>query len=137
VQDHSLDNAIAQGHEAPAPSLRPVWWSAFALVVLAVSTLLLIFGLMRLFAASLPPAPAASTFRAENELPAAAPRLGVNLAAELQHVLIQQRTILGQLAWVDRPAGIARIPIEDAIALAAKNGLPKNFATPPTQEGKK
>lgn len=31
---------------------------------------------------------------------------------------------LGKLAWVDRSAGIARIPIEDAMKLIAVQGLP-------------
>ncbi|MER9328442.1 hypothetical protein [Mesorhizobium sp. M0488] len=31
---------------------------------------------------------------------------------------------LGRLAWVDRSAGIARIPIEDAMKLIAVQGLP-------------
>ncbi len=134
MDEEKLDSAIARGHESTATSLRPVWWSALALATLSVGTFLLIAGMMRLFAAATAPIPTESKFRAENQLPAGAPALNVNLAAELQQVMAQQRAVLGELQWVDRSAGIARIPIDEAISIAAKNGLPKSFGNLPAEK---
>lgn len=42
---------------------------------------------------------------------------------------------LAKLGWVDRAASIARIPIKDAMELAAKNGLPDWSRQPLTASG--
>jgi hypothetical protein len=128
MEERNFDNVIAHGHEPPTTSLRAVWWSAFALAILSVGTFFLIWGLMVLLADVPRPPTEEAMFRAESQrLPAGAPPLDVNLSAELKRTRAEQREFLDSLQWVDQQAGIARIPIAEAMAIVAKNGLPKSF----------
>jgi hypothetical protein len=42
----------------------------------------------------------------------------------LERLRAREEAILGSYGWVDREAGIARIPIEDAMAVLAERGWP-------------
>lgn len=52
------------------------------------------------------------------------PRLQVEPAQELRQYLDQQEQRLHSYGWVDRQAGVVRIPIDRAIDLLAQRGLP-------------
>lgn len=52
------------------------------------------------------------------------PRLQVEPGQELRQYLAQQEQRLHSYGWVDRQAGVVRIPIERAIDLLAQRGLP-------------
>jgi hypothetical protein len=137
MEERNFDNVIAHGHEPSTTSLRAVWWSAFALAILSVGTFFLIWGLMVLLADVPRPPTEEAMFRADSQrLPAGAPALNVNLSAELKRTRAEQRAFLDSLQWIDQPAGIARIPIAEAMAIVAKDGLPKSFPaeSPATQE---
>ncbi|QKC83595.1 hypothetical protein EB232_20115 [Mesorhizobium sp. NZP2077] len=54
----------------------------------------------------------------------ATPQLQVSPATDLTAFRKQEDQELGKLGWVDRNAGIARIPIEDAMKLITVQGLP-------------
>ena len=45
----------------------------------------------------------------------------------------REDTKLEQLGWIDRSAGVARIPIEDAMGMVARDGLP-DFGTEDARE---
>jgi hypothetical protein len=59
----------------------------------------------------------------ENRRPPA-PRLQDNPQQELRDLQIKQRGALEGYGWVDKEAGIARIPIEDAMKIVIERGLP-------------
>jgi len=52
-------------------------------------------------------------------------------AAETAAVRQREREMLNSYGWVDRQAGVVRIPIERAMDLTAQRGLPARPATPP------
>jgi len=52
------------------------------------------------------------------------PRLQVDPQKEIHDYCEQQAEILDSYGWVDQSAGIVRIPIDRAIDLTMKNGLP-------------
>ena len=52
------------------------------------------------------------------------PKLQVDPPQELQEVLAAERDILTSYGWIDREAGVVRIPIEEAMRLLAERGLP-------------
>ena len=54
----------------------------------------------------------------------AAPRLQINPAADLSALRRAEDGLLANYGWVNQPGGIARLPIERAIALTAERGLP-------------
>lgn len=50
------------------------------------------------------------------------PRLQSSPEADLARMRSEQGAALGGYAWIDRPAGIVRIPIGDAMAVLARRG---------------
>ena len=61
------------------------------------------------------------------------PRLQTNPRDDLQNFREQEDTVLTSYGWVDRNAGIVRIPIEEAMKLTVQRGLP----TRPEASGRK
>ena len=56
------------------------------------------------------------------------PRFQENPQQELQELSGKQKAQLEGYGWVDREAGVARIPIEDAMKLVIERGLPTREA---------
>jgi hypothetical protein len=56
------------------------------------------------------------------------PRLQTNPREDMRLLREQEDAILKSYGWVDRPAGVVRIPIEDAMKLTVKRGLPARAA---------
>jgi hypothetical protein len=123
--------------EAPAPSARRLgyepkdvsarWIVGVAvggLLVLALSAAIL-YGLQRLYAAlhvvSVEPPPTVL----ERLEPAPPPRLQAEPAQDFPTYRAREAAILDSYAWVDEDAGVARIPIERAMALLAERGWPQ------------
>ena len=52
------------------------------------------------------------------------PRLQTNPREDLRLLREQEDAILKSYGWVDRPAGVVRIPIEEAMKLTVRRGLP-------------
>lgn len=59
----------------------------------------------------------------DNELPPE-PRLQTNPREDLRALRAHEDEILTTYAWVDRPAGVVRVPIDEAMKLLLKRGLP-------------
>jgi len=59
----------------------------------------------------------------ENRLPPE-PRLQTNPRQDLSDLRSEEDRILDSYGWVDRNAGVVRIPIERAMKLAVERGLP-------------
>jgi hypothetical protein len=58
----------------------------------------------------------------------ASPRLQVDPATELAGLREEERKGMNSYQWVDRKAGIARIPVDRAMEIVARSGLPKPSA---------
>jgi hypothetical protein len=105
------------GHEERDVNLRPIIVAAVGLVLALVFVALAMLGLYDVFArreARLSPP--------ENPLAAAEaprlppePRLQVQPIRDLRELHAAERKLLDHYAWVDRSAGIVRIPIERAM----------------------
>ncbi|MGE5207328.1 MAG: hypothetical protein ACM3PW_17085, partial [Chlamydiota bacterium] len=63
------------------------------------------------------------------------PRLQANEPADLNKFQAQQEQILNSYGWVDQQAGIAHIPIEQAIDILAAHGLPVREEQTPASAG--
>jgi hypothetical protein len=66
-----------------------------------------------------PPSPLAHTRE-----PTPEPHLQVYAAEDLQEMRAAEDAVLNGYGWIDKEAGIARIPVEKAIEVLAKKGLP-------------
>jgi hypothetical protein len=63
----------------------------------------------------------------QNRLPPY-PRLQENPQRELQDLRNRQQSLLTGYGWVNKEAGVARIPIEDAMRMVIERGLPTREA---------
>jgi len=52
------------------------------------------------------------------------PRLQTNPREDLRELRAKEDELLGSYGWVDKSAGVVRIPIEDAMKLTVERGLP-------------
>ncbi len=90
------------------------------LVVLGVLGSAVVF---RFFVRHQPLGPPASPFENVRTLPPS-PRLQLNAPLDLKGYLAEEDKILDSYGWVDRKAGIVRIPIDRAMTLVLQKGLP-------------
>ena len=123
--ERSRDSEPAgRGHEERDVPLRPLIISGVCLVVLAWLSLLAMWLLFDYLAArrarlDVVPSP---VFEARQLPPE--PRLEVSPQQDLRQMRAAETTVLNSYGWVDRQAGIVRIPIERAIELLVERGLP-------------
>jgi hypothetical protein len=118
-----LEEAERLGYEPVDANIRAVLavalgWSIF--VGLAAG---LLIGLVDLFQALRPPPETPPLARIEIQPPE--PRLEANPKIVLERVRQREDQLLNGLAWVNRNAGVARIPIDRAMAILVRQGWPK------------
>lgn len=124
-ESHTNDPAVH--HEESDVNIAGILGFAAALLVVAVVVHLAIWGLFRYFEASAahqepqPTYPLAT--KQEQRLPPE-PRLQTNPRQDLADLRAAEDQTLTTYGWVDRNAGIVRIPIEDAMKLTIQRGLP-------------
>ncbi len=114
----------AGGYERRDMSLRLVGTFLGGLTLAVALVLLLMWWLFDYFSAraarlDAPPSPLAE---ARQIFPT--PRLQVTPQQDLQAIRAAEDAALESYAWVDRQAGVARIPIDRAMGLLADRGLP-------------
>ena len=113
-------------HETSDVNVGGIFRFAFGLLVTGVAVHVFV-GLLVLFFA------ARDARRVMPEFPLAAgresrvppePRLQTNPRQDLRDLRSAEVTVLTGYAWVDKDAGIARIPIDEAMKLTVERGLP-------------
>jgi hypothetical protein len=122
--------AEEQGYEPSDVAVRGVLWVGVTFVVTVSLSAALIGGLLGLFAAGRAPAIVSPLERVELVPPA--PRLETRPLEALEQVRHRESELLHGYGWVDREAGIARIPIDRAMAILAERGWPGPAAGDPT-----
>jgi hypothetical protein len=101
------------------------------LVALLIATLLALTVVMSLLSREENSLRVLAPPRFKDEVPPfPAPRLQEDPAAELERMKQVERARLTSYGWVDQKAGIARIPVERALEIAAQKGLP-SWPPPP------
>jgi hypothetical protein len=120
--DNRDSNALAElGHEPIETDVRAVWRTGAALVGVVAAALLLTAGMMKWLD------DAEGDRVAETSATADLNRAGRIPLAQLRD---QQQRWLDSHAWVDRDAGIARVPIDRAMETISQNGLPEALTAP-------
>ncbi len=126
-------------HESTDAATRPVWWFLAGLLVFILGSVYLMVAVFR-WAGSVPlpmeerEQPSA-LFPAQQVPPS--PRLQTAPQRDLYEMRRHEDSILTTYGWVDQKAGVARIPIDRAMDLLLKRGVPARAdgaAVP--QEGK-
>ncbi len=113
-------------HEASDVSPRAIFWTALALL----AVVLLTHGVLWIYLAGLnymdaKPNPGAHTqgVATHFDLPPE-PRLQIDEAADLETIRKAESARLTTYGWIDRKAGITRVPVSRAIELVSQRGLP-------------
>jgi predicted Co/Zn/Cd cation transporter (cation efflux family) len=120
------EESLALGYEVRDVNLR----NLVRLSVILAVVLVVIFGLVGLLlysflnasqvAGSVPPPP---LLEEAQDLPPG-PLLQRDPEQDMQEMSTEQDAILNNYGWVDKKAGVVRIPIERAIELTLERGLP-------------
>ena len=114
-------------HEESDVDIRGILGFAAGLLVVAIVVHIAMWGLFRYFEASAahheeqPTYPLAA--KQEQRLPPE-PRLQTNPRQDLADLRAAEDQTLTTYGWVDRNAGVVRIPVEEAMKLAIQRGLP-------------
>lgn len=117
------NDAVERGHEPDASDARLIMLSGGGLVLLMAFVLLSVVGTLHLLArhehagsGQAPVAPLPPT--------ATDPPVSADQPRQLHELRQVERRQLNNYEWIDRPAGIARIPIDRAMEILAEEGLP-------------
>jgi hypothetical protein len=126
--------AASLGYETRDANVRGVFGFLLFLALVLVFTSLLCWGLFRYFSAGQAnPAPA-SPFAGTRQLPSG-PQLQVNPRQDLLRFRAEQEHSLESYSWENRDDGTVRVPIERAMELLLRKGLPVAVgASPPPAE---
>lgn len=120
--------SVAVGHETRDVRFRPIVIAAVALVVVTAAVAQSMRVLLNFFAsresrASAPASPLAGAYG--RHVPPE-PRLQTHPVEDLERLRALESAALGTYEWVDREAGLVRIPIERAMDVLAERGLTAN-----------
>lgn len=122
----TTSRAHSGGHEEDRVNIRGLWISAVVLAVVCVLSGILVLWIFRyidqrLVEAEPPLAPLAVPSGAG---PRPEPRLLTDEPANLATFAARETEKVETYGWVDKPAGIARIPVARAKTLVLERGLP-------------
>jgi hypothetical protein len=123
---HPAGENPAVTHEETDVNIRAILGFAVALIAVAIVVHVLVWVLFRFFearAARQTTVEYPLAIQQENRLPPE-PRLQTNPREDLRELRESEEQVLTTYGWVDRNAGVVRIPIEQAMKLAIERGLP-------------
>ena len=125
-REHLENLENLEHHEESDVNIRAIFGFGLALIAVAVVVHVLIFGLFQLFeardgvkVAAKYPLAAAQGHREPPE-----PRLQTDPRQDLADMRAKEDEVLGSYGWVDKNAGVVRIPIDAAMKLTLERGLP-------------
>jgi hypothetical protein len=117
---HSPNGA---GHEQSEVSVRLIVVSLAFLAVATAIVFVLVIGIFRYFYDT---NSTEETMKLTVPVIPPQPRIEVAPYEQLQQLRVQEDHILNSYAWVDKQAGVVRVPIDKAIDLLAAKGLPSH-----------
>ena len=120
-----MQTASEHTHESSDVRIRPIATFVFGLFLAVVVVLGAMGALFRYFAGHQPrpevrPSPLVRATQTPPE-----PRLQASPSADGRAVRAREEQLLSTYGWIDRNAGVVRIPIDRAIDLMVQKGEPK------------
>ena len=117
---------MRRGYETRDVAFKPVLWAGFGLIAIVITFFVLMWvlyvNLLDREARSSAPAHRLAAEQARTDPPA--PRLQSDPVDDWLNFQAENERVLSTYGWVDRSAGIVRIPIEKAMELAVERGFP-------------
>jgi hypothetical protein len=134
--------ALRRKHESGNPVLRWMLVTAGVVALMVAGSLAVIWTLMTSLSKSRPSGDIAGrlgTITAPSDAPLRqfpAPQLQLIPHDELVALQAREERELGSYGWLDRTAGVIRLPIDRAMELVAQRGLPTRATNEPPRTGK-
>ena len=113
-----------RNYEVSDASLRPIVVSAGVLAGICVASMFLIKGVLGFFEERKAESAVAASPLAEGRQLPPEPRLQVQPETDLDHLNAKADSLVNRYDWIVREAGVVRIPVERAMELVLKAGLP-------------
>ena len=130
------DEQPKHAHETSDANIRNLLIFGVGLALLVAAGLVVSRVVFHYFVGHQGLGPPASPFENVRALPPE-PRLQVTAPKDLEQYEAAQHEVLNSYGWVDRRAGVVRVPIERAMETLLHRGLPVRGATPPKQKAPK
>jgi hypothetical protein len=102
-------------HEPADADVRTVWRTGAILAAIVAASFVVIAGLLGGFANVTGGKPASQSHVSTQDR---------SLADQLRQLRLQEQQLLEKYEWVDQTNGIARIPVDRAMEIVSKTGLP-------------
>jgi hypothetical protein len=116
-------------HEESDVNVRAIFGFGAGLVALAIVVHLLLWLLVNYYTKQADQVPRDFPLSAEyQQQPPPEPRLQTRPQEDLRELRAREDAILNGYGWVDKNAGVAHIPIEEAMKIVAQRGLPAREA---------
>ncbi len=133
--DHPVSEAGGKGYETRDANPTMLFLIGGGLIVLILAVMFVVIGVLKLFEADRPTSgePALPATAEAHVLPPD-PRLQTDPQADYVRMSTEQDSLLRSYGWVDERLGIARIPIDTAIAIVAGRELPFREQPPDVPE---
>lgn len=135
--------ALSRRHEAENPKIGRIVALALFVVVMTLVCVVIVHGMMVHFEKGRPPQELSHGIDewlvAPNPSPLERfppPHLQVSQRDNLAALRAREEIELSTYGWVDRTAGVVRIPIDRAMALVLERGLPTRASNAPPRTGK-
>jgi hypothetical protein len=130
------DEQPIHGHETSDASVRNLLIFGVGLSLVVIAGLVVSRAVFRYFVGHQGLGPPASPFENVRTLPPE-PRLQVAAPMDLKQYKAAQDGILNGYGWVDRQAGVVRIPVDRAMDILLQRGFPVRTTTPEKQDAPK
>jgi len=111
------------GHEIRDAKIGPLILIAAGLAITVAIVGVFIYGIFQYLGAHPPASIQANPMAAGAQIPPA-PRIEEHPAIEIQQLHAQEEQTLSTYGWVDKKAGVVRIPIDRAMELQLQRGFP-------------
>jgi hypothetical protein len=142
-----MQSSMDKSHGAPSPSpgyetrdanVRGVFGFLAVLSIVLVFTAIVCWGVFKYYSASRASLTPTSPFSNTRQLPAG-PQLQVNPRQDLLNFRAQQEHSLESYSWENKDDGTVRVPIERAMEMLLKQGLPvaSGASSADTSQGEK
>lgn len=128
MDPHSSHSGAPYAPEASDANIPLVVWTGVGILFTVVLCAVIVVFQYRFELAMLPKKPE-GVFSTQGKLPPQ-PRLQAFPAKDLVEFQHQQASKAETFGWADKQAGVARVPVEKAMDMILKNGLPVVLAKP-------
>ncbi len=113
-----------KNYEESDAQFRGIFWSGFGLFALIGFSFLLIIGLFNFLESWHGKSSKSISPLAESQQPPSGPRLQVDPELDMEQFKVIEDSLVNSYGWVQREAGVVRIPVDEAMKLLLQRGFP-------------